>query len=265
MNKVVLVTGASSGLGRALATALAEKGYKVYGASRNPQGIEPFIQLRMDVQDDDSVVAAVKEILDKAGRIDILINNAGIGIAGPLEQLSMANIQRVFDTNVYGLIRVSQAVLPTLRQIGGGRIINISSIAAEVALPYRAVYSASKAAVDRLTEALRLEVERFGVEVCAIQAGDIRTAINDHRIMEYDEQDPAYNLVFAQVAKKMNESVDQGVPAEEMAAKIIEIMEKRRLKKLYPVGKPYQKLSIYLRRFLPASLFEFIIRSYTKA
>jgi NAD(P)-dependent dehydrogenase (short-subunit alcohol dehydrogenase family) len=265
MNKVVLVTGASSGLGRALAIALTEKGYRVFGASRNPQGFEKYTQLRIDVQDDDSVKEGIQQVIDQAGRIDAVINNAGIGIAGPLEQLSMANIQRVFDTNVYGIIRVSQAALPHMRQAQGGRIINISSVAAEVALPYRSIYSASKAAVDRITEALRLEVERFGIEVCAIQAGDIRTPINDHRIMEYDDKDPAYNLVFANVAKKMNAGVDQGVEPEVMAQQIVAILESKRLQKTYPVGKFYQKISLYLKRFLPGLVFERIIRTYTKA
>jgi NADP-dependent 3-hydroxy acid dehydrogenase YdfG len=142
MAKIVLVTGASSGLGKALANLLHKKGYTVYGTSRNPNPERyAFTLLQMDVQDETSVQHAINQIVTQCGRIDILINNAGIGIAGPVEQLQLSNIKEVLDTNFFGVVRTTQAVLPIMRKTGGGRIINISSIASEIALPYRAIYS----------------------------------------------------------------------------------------------------------------------------
>jgi NAD(P)-dependent dehydrogenase (short-subunit alcohol dehydrogenase family) len=263
MAKVVLITGASSGLGKALAALLHKKGYTVYGTSRNPQPEQyPFTMLRMDVQDEKSVQVAVDQILTQCGRVDVLINNAGIGIAGPLEQLQLESIKTVMDTNFFGVIRLCQAVLPSMRKTGGGRIINISSIAAEIALPYRAIYSASKAAVDRLTDALRMELGPFNIDLCSIQPGDIRTEINDHRIMEYDKEDPTYRATFEKVAKTMNEEVDHGADPLAIAEQIIEIIEKQKIKKTYTLGKPMQKLSLIFKKILPASTFESIIKKY---
>lgn len=265
MKKIALVSGASSGLGEALAVLLAQKGYTVYGTSRKAAAESRFTMLRMDVQDDASVQAAVAQIIAEQGKIDVLINNAGVGIAGPLEVMSINAIQQAFDTNVFGLIRLTQAVLPHMREAHNGKIINISSIAAEVALPYRAVYSATKAAVDRITEALRLEVGRFGIQVSAIQCGDIQTSITAHRIMEYAEGNPAYSAVFAKVAQNMNDGVSKGSTAEYMASEIIDILEKEQMAKLYPVGKSYQKLSLKLKRLLPGGWFEKIIKGYTQS
>lgn len=265
MKKIALVSGASSGLGEALAVLLAQKGYTVYGTSRKAAAESRFTMLRMDVQDDASVQAAVAQIIAEQGKIDVLINNAGVGIAGPLEVMSINAIQQAFDTNVFGLIRLTQAVLPHMREAHNGKIINISSIAAEVALPYRAVYSATKAAVDRITEALRLEVGRFGIQVSAIQCGDIQTSITAHRIMEYAEGNLAYSAVFAKVAQNMNDGVSKGSTAEYMASEIIDILEKEQMAKLYPVGKSYQKLSLKLKRLLPGGWFEKIIKGYTQS
>lgn len=265
MKKIALVSGASSGLGEALAVLLAQKGYTVYGTSRKAAEESRFTMLRMDVQDEASVQAAVAQIIAEQGKIDVLINNAGVGIAGPLEVMNVKDIQQAFDTNVFGLIRLTQAALPHMREAQSGKIINISSIAAEVALPYRAVYSATKAAVDRITEALRLEIGRFGIQVAAIQCGDIQTSITAHRIMEYAEGNPAYHSVFAKVAQNMNDGVSKGSTAEYMATEIIEILEKAQLAKLYPVGKSYQKLSLKLKRLLPGRWFEKIIKGYTQS
>ncbi len=264
MAKVVLVTGASSGLGKALANLLHKKGYTVYGTSRNPNPERyAFTLLRMDVQDETSVQHAINQIVTQCGRIDILINNAGIGIAGPVENLQLSNIKEVLDTNFFGVVRTTQAVLPIMRKTGGGRIINISSIASEIALPYRAIYSASKAAVDRLTEALRMEVAHFGIDLCSIQPGDIRTEINEHRIMEYNDPDNAYRATFEKVAKTMNEEVDHGVQPTVIAEQIVAILEKQKIKKAYPLGKPMQKLSLVLKKILSPSAFERIIKQYS--
>ncbi|MCB9295942.1 MAG: SDR family oxidoreductase [Lewinellaceae bacterium] len=263
MSKVILITGASSGLGQALAGQLAEKGYRVYGTSRNPRDSRlPYSMLAMNVQDEVSVRKAVDAIARKEGRLDAVINNAGIGIAGPLEQLRMDNIERVLDTNVKGAIRVIQAALPHLRR-SGGRVLNISSIGALFGLPYRGVYCASKAAVGLLTEALRMELAAHGVQACSIHAGDIRTNINANRIKDYDPNDPTYKESFERVYSDIDKDVDKGLPAEEVARQVIRALEARRLRRSYTIGKPLQKLSILARRLLPAPLFEKIIRGYS--
>ncbi len=263
MNKVVLITGASSGLGKALAEQLAGKGYRVYGASRTPRNSGlPYQMVAMDVQDEDSVRRAIASIAEQEGRLDAVINNAGIGIAGPLEQLSMANIESVLDTNVKGAVRVMQAALPHLRQ-SKGRVINISSIGALFGLPYRGIYCASKAAVDLITEALRMELAAHGVQACSIHAGDIKTNINANRIKDYNPQDTTYRESFERVYADIDKDVDKGLPAEEVARQVIRALEAPRLRRYYTVGKPLQKLSILAKRLLPAALFEKIIRGYS--
>lgn len=263
MSKVILITGASSGLGQALARQLAEKGHRVYGASRNPGPDNlPYQMIAMDVQDGNSVRRAVTIIVEKEGRLDAVVNNAGIGIAGPLEQLSMDNIEKVLDTNVKGAVRVIQAALPHLRQ-SRGRVINISSIGALFGLPYRGIYCASKAAVDLITEALRMELAAHGVQACSIHAGDIQTNINANRIKDYDPEDPTYRESFERVYADIDKDVDKGLPAEEVARQVIQVLESPRLRPYYAIGKPLQRLSILAKRLLPAYLFEKIIRGYS--
>ena len=179
MSEVVLITGASSGLGQTLATLMAQKGYKVYGTSRRAAPADlPYSMVKMDVGDPDSVHAAVKTIIDQEGRLDLLINNAGIGIGAPIETVQLENVKRLFETNTFGLIRVCQAVLPHMRKAGKGKIINISSIAAAFGLPYRGIYSATKASADMITEALRMETKDFGIQLCSVQPGDFKTNIS---------------------------------------------------------------------------------------
>ncbi len=263
MSKVVLITGASSGLGQALARQLAEKGYLVYGTSRRPResGL-PYQMVAMDVQDEASVRQAVAAIVEKEGRLDAVINNAGIGIAGPLEQLHMENVERVLDTNVKGVLRVVQAALPHLRQ-SKGRIVNISSIAALFGLPYRGAYCASKAAVDLITEALRMEMAAFGVQACSIHAGDIQTNINANRIRDYDPEDPTYKESFERAYADIDKDVNKGLPADEVARQVIRALESARLRRYYTIGKPLQRLSLLAKRLLPAPFFEKVILSYS--
>ena len=265
MADVVLITGASSGLGKALAELLSEKGYRVFGTSRKPSSEAlPYTMLPLDLSDSKSIQATVNTIMGREGHIDILINNAGIGIAGPLEQLQIKNVEQVLDTNVVGLLRVTQAVLPGMRQRRRGRIINISSIGSVVGLPYRGLYCASKAAVDMLSETLRLEVEPFGIEVCSVRAGDIRTAINQHRIMDFDPDSPAYADTFRQVAEAMNREVDQGMLPRAVAEQILDTLQRKSLPPTVAVGKWMQRTAIVAKRVLPGKWFESIIKSYTK-
>lgn len=262
MSKVVLITGASSGLGEATAFFLKQNGYRVYGTSRRGADAgKPFPMLSMDVREATSVQKAVQAVIDKEGRIDALINNAGIGIAGPIEELQFSNIKQVFETNVYGPIRICQAVLPHMRNTGG-RIINISSIGAVFGLPYRGIYCASKASVDIISETLRMELYGKNVQICSVRAGDIQTDINAHRIKDYQVNGPYANS-FTAVYELIDKDVDQGMPVEVVAQKIARLIEVRRLRRYYTIGKPIQKLSIILKRILPGRWFEWVIRFYS--
>ena len=190
--RIVLVTGASSGFGRAIAAHLAARGYLVYGTSRSAvmpeeatapaeRSLVP-IMIPMDVCVDASVDAAVTHILRRHGRIDVLVNNAGFGIAGAVEDTSADELRRQFDTNVFGVLRVCRAVLPHMRRQGGGRIINVGSLAGLIALPFQGAYSASKFALEALSESLRMETKPYGISVSVIEPGDFRTSFTASRV-----------------------------------------------------------------------------------
>lgn len=265
MSQVVLITGASSGLGKALAEHLQQKGYRVYGTSRRPEKLDlPYPMLALDLADETSIRSAVRSLLEREGRIDVLINNAGIGIAGPLEEAGLDNVRRVFETNFYGAVRTCQAVLPAMREVGRGRILNISTIGAALGLPYRGIYVASKAALDVMTASLRMEVAPFGIELTSILAGDIQTPINDHRIRETPSEKSPYRESFERVYTAIDEDVRHGTPAPEVAKRIEAILRKRRLRRAYRVGKPLQRLSITARAFLPDHLFDRIIMKFSR-
>lgn len=262
---VVFITGATSGLGLALADHFSRQGWTVYGSSRQPdrhQTSFPLIQL--DLRQAKSITAAIQQVVQDAGRLDVLINNAGVGIAGPLEELPDNYLTEVLQTNLLGLARTMQAVLPIMRRQGQGKIINISSVASEVALPYRSMYSASKAAVNRMTESLRMEIAPFGIQATCVLAGDMRTPINQHRLTLESDPASAYADIFSRAARAMNEEVDKGVAPETVARRIEQLARKKQLGKFYTVGKPLQRAAVYLARILPGNVFEQLLRTYSK-
>ncbi len=264
MPTVVLITGASSGLGKALAEYLHRQGYRVYGASRRPQPAAPYPTLVMDVTDATSVENAVKALTEREPRIDVLVNNAGIGLAGPLEYLQMTNVKQVFDTNVFGVIRVCQAVLPIMRRQGEGRIIHIGSIGGEFGLPFRGAYSATKAALAILSDSLRFETKPFGIQSTTVLAGDMATPINDHRLKDTRPDDTVYAQTFEAVYAAMDHHVAHGLTAEEAAQRIEPLLRRKRLRSRYVIGPRGQELSVWLKKILPAAWMERILESYAK-
>ncbi len=194
-DRVALVTGASTGIGRAIAARLADDGMRVVGTSRDPSRGPPLAGVRMaalDVTSDASVGSCVAEVLDKEGRIDLLVNNAGFLLLGAVEELTVEEARRQFETNVFGVLRTTQAVLPHMRKGRSGRIINIGSLSADFAIPFGGIYTATKRALQGITEALRHEVRPFGVDVCLIEATFIATEAGEiavmpsHPLPEYD-------------------------------------------------------------------------------
>ncbi len=178
--KVILLTGASSGIGYDTATRLARQGHKVYGAARRIDKMQPLKKLgvtpiKMDVTDDASMIAGVNAVMEAEGRIDVLVNNAGYGYFGAIENVSMEEARKQLEVNVFGLARLTQLVIPHMRQQGSGRIVNLASIAGKLALYFGGWYHVSKFAVEGFSDALRMELKPFGIDVVIIEPGGIRT------------------------------------------------------------------------------------------
>ena len=254
--QVVLVTGASTGIGEAIAIHLASQNYIVYGSSRQIMDTtQPFHWLQLDVRDMDSVRSCIKTVMDNEGRIDVLINNAGLGMVSSLEESPYENIDQVMDTNFNGVLRMIKTVIPHMRRAGQGKIINISSMAGQIGLPFRSIYSASKFAVEGLTEALRQEGAKFGIEACTLLPGSINTDIAGKRVSYVPEKSP-YNPEIDQAHNLMNAEVQKGIDRMDVARKVAEILRKEHLPAKVIVAKPFQKLVTKLKRLLPASSFE---------
>ncbi len=265
MSKIILVTGGSSGLGAAICEHLASKGHKVYGTSRNNiNTTSTFTMINMDVCDRISIQSALTTILDKEGRLDVVINNAGLGMAAPLEEATHKDIEKLFSTNFTGVINVMQTVLPQLRKQRNGLIINITSIAAEISLPYRGLYCASKAAVEKITEAMRMEIKDFGIQACTFQAGDIKTNINSNRLTAEISKDSAYFNQFQRINSEIHSDVNNAVEPKFYATKIEKIINSKSIKRTYVAGKFIQRLSRFLSRVLPGTWFEKIILNHYK-
>ncbi|MEN7548228.1 SDR family oxidoreductase [Rapidithrix thailandica] len=260
-NKVVFITGASSGIGRSIAMYLHQKGLKVYGTTRKtPQpGQEVFPLVQMDVNNEASVHTAIQKVIEKEGRLDVLINNAGLGIAGALEDTPIEKVEQVFDTNVYGILRTCQTVLPYMRQQHSGLIINISSIAAQMGLPFRGIYSASKAAVEALTETLSMEVKPFGIQICSIQPGDFNTNINQNRVVAESPENSPYKTQFEKIHQQIHKEVQHAGDPQQVAKQAYQIIQSRQPQLTYMVGKPLQKLSTQVKKLVSGRLFEKIL------
>lgn len=263
MSQVILITGASSGIGKSMATYLQQQGYTVYGTSRREMSDGAVKMMKMDITNEAEIVQGVEHIIANEGRLDVLVNNAGLGTAGALEETPLQDIEQVFATNVMGVVRLTQEVLPHMRKQQAGKIINIGSIGGAMGLPYRATYCASKFAIDGLTEALRLEVAPFGIQVCSVLPGDVCTAINDHRLTATSESS-VYKASFDRTHQIMNDDVAQGIAAEMVAKKVHRLIKKRRIGGKYLVGKPLQKFTVFLKRNIPHAVFEQVIRLYYK-
>lgn len=262
MSKVVLVTGTSSGIGLAIASYLSKKGYTVYGGSRSAPENKHFNVIKLDVTDNENIKEAVKYIYNKSGRIDILINNAGVGSAGTFEKTPMTDIKKSFEVNCFGVIRVSQEVIPIMRSQNYGRIINMSTLGSTIGLPFRAFYSASKGAMDLVTEALRLEVEEFGIQACTIHPGDVKTNIANHRIVSSDYQDETYGKVFKSAFEAFDTSVHHGKNPEIFGPMIEKIINSKKVNRNYYVGSLNERLGHKLKKFLPYYLYEWILKMY---
>lgn len=266
MNKVVLITGGSSGIGKSIGEFLHHKGFVVYGTSRNPEKVVNaiFPLIALDVRDVDSINKAVAKVIAISGRLDVVINNAGVGITGPLEEIPTSEIKNNFETNLFGPIEVMKAVLPQMRAQQSGLIINITSIAGYMGLPYRSVYSASKGALELITEALRMEVKPFGIQITNVAPGDFATNIAAGRFHAPLLKGSAYEKTYGETLKTMDEHVNSGSNPNEMAEAVYKIIQTKEPKIHYKIGVFMQKFSIVLKRILPDKVYEKMLMNHYK-
>ncbi|SFR02815.1 Short-chain dehydrogenase [Lentzea waywayandensis] len=262
---VALVTGASSGIGEAAALALAGKGFQVIGTSRDTSRLTSgggVTFLDLDVTSDESVNGVVEQVVARFGRLDVLVNNAGVGANGAAEEISVGQAQRVFDVNVFGLMRMTRAVLPHMRARGAGRIINVSSVGGFVPNPFMAIYVSTKHAVEGYSESLDHEVREYGVRVLRVQPGPINTPFDanqvqaDHPLQVYAHQ----RRVFEDV---MQESMRGGDDPTVVAKVIAAAATDRKPKSRYLAGATAGRVAV-LRRVVPAALFDKSVRKLNR-
>jgi short-subunit dehydrogenase len=257
MQKIILITGVSSGLGKDIAALLSEAGHVVYGTSRNTILNPPGYQcLSMDVTNSQSVDMNIAEIIRKEGRIDVIINNAGMGLGGPIEEFSEKEAQLQMDTNFMGIFRVCKAVLPYMRKQKSGLIINISSIGGLMGLPFQGLYSASKYAIEGFSESLRYETKQFNIKVVLINPGDFSTHFTANRkTVEKFTKESAYFGQYAKSLAIIENDENNGLKPIFLARKINKIIQSKNPNTRYIVSSFEQKLAVWLKYILPEKVF----------
>jgi NAD(P)-dependent dehydrogenase (short-subunit alcohol dehydrogenase family) len=263
--RIVFVTGSSAGIGRACVDRLRRCGHIVYGGSRSFAHSFNDYDLWCDVTDSHSVGEAIAHILRKEGRIDVVVNCAGIGVAGPVELTPVETAKSQFETNFFGPLRVCQAVLPQMRKNRAGLIVNISSIGGLVALPYQGIYSASKFALEGLTEALRMEVSRFGVRVVLVEPGDFCTNFTKSRTRSQEAVDDDYTSQFERAIVAIENDEQNGWPPERVAQLIQRIMDEPAPRMRYRIAPFLEALVVIFRHLLPFSIYSRLILDHFEA
>ena len=257
MQKVVFITGISSGFGKKTAELLAANGHIVYGTVRRESESMPKVNiLKMDLNDPSSIKQAVATVLQKEGRLDVLINNAGAHTGGAIETAPIENIRLQMDTNVMGMVYMLKQVLPAMRQQREGTVINFSSIGGLMGLPFQGFYSASKFAIEGLSEALRMEVKPFNIKVVVINPGDFHTnnTTNRRNFLTKATNDP-YAEQFAKSLSIIEKDENGGWPPEVLARKLVKIVEAKNPCQRYVIATAEQKLAVVLKKILPSAWF----------
>ncbi len=268
MKKVVLISGASTGFGRSISKLLSSNGFRVYGTSRNPKkysNFEGLELLKYDLTSFKDSKKLVEKVLSIEGKIDVLINNAGSGFAGPIEEISIKDAKHLFDTNFFGHIDLIQATLPSMRKNKRGLIVNITSIAGYNNIPFGSIYCASKYSMECLGASLNMELKDFGIRVVNIAPGDYKTEIFDKRIkLELNTNSPYYNKYkkFTEISK-YNMDTDSRDPIE-VAKLTLKIIKSKNPRIHYKVGHFLQKFSISLKKILPEKLYQKLMMDHYK-
>lgn len=262
VSKSVLITGASAGIGQACADQLHAAGWTVTGASRRGTSAGEWTGLVMDVDQDSSVLDGVAAVIARTGRIDALVAAAGWGLAGAVEDCTVAEAKAQFETNFWGCVRVVAAVLPAMREHGGGHIVLVSSIGGVIGIPFQAYYSASKFALEGYGEALAYEVAPFGVRVTLVQPGNIKTDFTAQRKMAAAAgAGSAYGAALAKAVGLMERDERNGAPAADVARAIARVLGSRQPPRRVSVGKAGERAGLMAKRLLPFRVFEAAAKS----
>lgn len=265
MAKVIIITGASSGFGKMTAERLASHGHKVYGICRREMQHDKIQYIQLDVREPETIALKVKEIYDKEGRIDVLINNAGMGIGGALELATKEELETQMNVNFMGCVNMCQKVLPYMRRQRAGKIINLSSIGGIMGLPYQGFYSASKFAIEGFSEALSAEVKGFGISVSMVEPGDFATNFTASRKnSQATMNDPDYGPIFKRSLALIEIEENGGLKPEVLAKKIEKIVDTKHPRLRYVVANLEQWFSVVLKRLIPGNWFVDILVSYYK-
>jgi NAD(P)-dependent dehydrogenase (short-subunit alcohol dehydrogenase family) len=257
VGKVVLITGASAGIGRASADKLHRAGWAVVGASRRGTSSAGWSGVVMDVDDDGSVSGGVAEVLERHARLDAVVACAGWGLAGAIEQTPIKDAKDQLETNFWGAVRLVQAALPAMRSQGGGRIVLVSSLGGIIGIPFQAFYSASKYAMEGYGEALAYEVAPFGIEVCLVEPGNIKTDFtSSRRDVSVAPGDTTYAAAVHKAVSLMEHDEAAGAPASAAASTIQKVLEAKRMPRRVTVGKIDERAGVFAKRLLPHRLFE---------
>ena len=244
--KIAVLTGGTSGIGMQTALALKNAGYTVYELSRRAQGVEGLNHLVADVTDEAAVKKAIDEIVAREGKIDVLVNNAGFGISGAVEFTKTEDAKRLFDTNFFGMVNMNRAVVPVMREAGQGRIVNISSVAGQIPIPFQTYYSAAKAATNSYTMALANELRPYGVTVCAVQPGDIKTGFTKAREKTVDGDD-VYDGRIGRSVSRMEHDEQTGMDPAVAGKFIANVALKKKVSPIYTIGASYSFLTFLTR------------------
>ncbi len=257
MNKVAIVTGASSGIGRYTAEALHDAGCTVYDFSRRCIPSDKFTHISTDVTSEENVISSVKTVFEKEGRIDILVNSAGFGISGAVEFTKTSDAKAQFDVNFFGTDLMCRKVIPYMRKNGGGRIVNISSVAAVAHIPFQTYYSATKAAIESYSSALANEIKPFNISVTAIQPGDICTEFTQSRKKDFDGDD-VYNGRISKSVAGMEKDEEKGMSPDYAGKYIAKIALKKSVKPSYAIGFAYKAVAL-LCKIMPCRFRNYVI------
>jgi len=256
---VAIVTGASGGIGAATARALHAVGYRVFGTYRRPPARSPGIDyVACDVTSDESVKAAVGEVVAKTGRIDLLVNNAGVGLIAGAEESSLEQVKSLFDVNVFGVIRVTNAVLPTMRRQRSGRIVNLSSVMGFIPAPFMALYAASKHALEGYSESLDHEIRGSGIRVVLVEPAYTRTSFEGN-VYRADQPLEAYQPARSNAEGVMRDAMKVADSPELVASAVVKVSTDAKPRRRYAAGRTARQVSL-LRRFVPESAFDRSLR-----
>ena len=267
MKKVILITGISSGFGKQTAELLAAEGHKVYGTIRRDVETSPSVSvLKLDLTNIVSIKQAVQTIMEKEGRIDVLVNNAGMHTGGPIETSPVENIKLQMDTNFMGMVYITREVLPEMRKQAFGTIINFSSIGGLMGLPFQAFYSASKFAIEGFSEALRMELRQFNIKIVLINPGDFHTSNSANRrnfLAPTDASDP-YHDQYLKTLATIEHDETNGWEPKVLAEKLVKIVDCKNPRQKYIIASFEQKLAVVLKYILPGKLFGMILQDHYK-